>query len=52
MSDDLTQRGTPRKLQKPLAQQMADARLRAEARAKRRKAAFDALKKSIETTKK
>ncbi len=46
MSDEsLTQRGTPRKLQKPLVEQMADARQRAATRARNRKAAYETVRK-------
>lgn len=46
--ENITQRGTPRKLKKPLAQLTADARVRAETRARNRKAAFDAARKALQ----
>lgn len=46
MTDEsLTQRGTVRKVKKPLSEQKADARVRAETRANNRRRAFDAVLK-------
>lgn len=48
MTDEsLTTRGAPRKLKKPLVEQMADARVRAATRARNRRLAFEAAQKAL-----